>query len=232
MGRSVEPSSEIRRQIGVHKSRWEITISVTVRRVTRVSSIAGLTVLAVTGAAGCASSHTSHASAAASSSLSRPSPAVSPSLSASTALPSSIPTSPAVASATPTTAPPPSGSIVTVSPSGHPPTVHLSDADANKTFVAPVGTVFNVTVQLRAGEGISIDPPSSANPPLLEQISADTQTAATTHGIFQAVAPGDTAIIVIENPAYQPYLSGVPSTCAAAAPQGFDFYITIVPANS
>jgi hypothetical protein len=206
-------------------------MSVTARRVARVSALAGLTVLAVAGAAGCASGHTSHASEV-SSSLSLPPPAVSPSPPAPTALPSSVSTSPAVASATPTTVPPPSGSIVTVSPRGHPPTVHLSNADANKTFVTPAGTVFDVTVQLRSGEGISIDPPSSANPPLLEQISADTAAAATTHGIFQAVAPGDTAIIVIENPAYQPCPSGVPSPCAAASPQGFDFYITIVPANS
>jgi hypothetical protein len=55
MGRSVEPSSEIRRHIGVHKGRWEITMSVIVRRVARPSAHAGLTVLAAAGAAGCAS---------------------------------------------------------------------------------------------------------------------------------------------------------------------------------
>lgn len=205
----------------------------TPRRAVRRSALAALSMLVAVGSAGCASRHTEQASTAASggppnaisaspstsSSLSPP-----PSLLAASLPPSAPPT------LTPTTPAVLTGATTTVSATGSPPSLHFTNADANKSFVVPVGTVVDVTVQLRPGEGVSIDPPSSANPPILETLSTDTAAAATTHGVFRATAPGDTAIIVRENPAYQPCPSGVPSPCAAAAPMGFDFYITVVSA--
>lgn len=184
----------------------------TPRAGTQRATVILVSVLLATAAAGCAS-HGNQASTAPSSPPDSPPPP-------------SVP--PTLTSAPPPTWPPRG----TATPSDLPPTLHLSDADGTKTYVVAVGTMIDVTVQLRPGEGVSISPPSSATETILQTVSVDRAAAITTHGVFKAVAPGDSAIIVTENAPPQPCPAGAHSPCAAPAPFGFDFFITVMAAKS
>lgn len=207
------------------------------RRVLWHGAVAVLSGCLVFGAAGCANRHTAELSTAVSVPPSGSSQALSSLPSTAAPLLATGPiSSPAGSTASSrsaemaraTTWPP----ITTLSPTGDPPTLQLSNGDAAKTYAVGTGTVIDVTVQLRSGDGVSIDPPSSGNPNILEQVSADSAPAAITHGVFRATAPGDAAIVVIENPPPQPCPSGGPSPCVGVAPRGFDFFVTIVAAKS
>jgi hypothetical protein len=137
------------------------------------------------------------------------------SVGASSAIASMAPASatPAISSSLPAIVPSLSGT-------GNPPTVVLTDVDVLKPITVPIGTVIDVRLTVDPAGG-TIDPAQSDNDAVVHRTAMSSGLGATSDAEFVAVAIGHARLVAGE---HFPCAAGV--ACAAAYGLGFDVTVT------
>jgi hypothetical protein len=126
----------------------------------------------------------------------------------------------AAASATPALSGSLPAPVPSLSPTGDPPTVVVTDVDVQQPITVPIGTVIDVRLTVDPAGG-TIDPARSDNDAVVHRTAMSSGLGATSAAGFVAVAIGHARLVAGE---HFPCAAGV--ACAAAYGLGFDVTVT------